>query len=393
MVTKVTIEAFKSIERVEVELALVNVFVGANGSGKSNLLESIGVLSAAASGRVDDEALLRRGVRPGLPRLYRCALKGLRHSSMSFSAECEKGSYKVSLLSPMKASGSAWRYQSESWTLGERELVGRSEGTRVGPNPEAGLAALRAVDREAGDPALMLLDLLRNYAIYEPNTPTLRGITPELQPRDPVGLSGGGLPQAIRTLIRTFRQDGRMRASYLHFRELIDWAKATGSIPVSRLNLSPSAATSRLAVKFVDRYMKEGRNVLSGTDASEGALYVLFAAVMALDSRTPKLVAIDNIDHGLNPRLAQALMRRICDAIVDAEIPRQLLLTTHNPQALDGLPLKDDRVRLFTVSRSSTGRTIVRRVIVSDKLIAMSKEGWTLSRMWVMGHLGGVPNV
>ena len=71
---------------------------------------------------------------------------------------------------------------------------------------------------------------------------------------------------------------------------------------------------------------------------------------MSLDSRTPRLVAIDNIDHGLNPRLAQALMRRICDAVVDAEIPRQLLLTTHNPQALDGLPLKDDRVRLFTVS-------------------------------------------
>jgi len=37
-----------------------------------------------------------------------------------------------------------------------------------------------------------------------------------------------------------------------------------------------------LAVKFVDRFMKEGRNVLSGADVSEGALYVLFAAVMAL---------------------------------------------------------------------------------------------------------------
>ncbi len=32
-------------------------------AGKSNLLEALGVLSAAVSGRVDDEALLRRGVR------------------------------------------------------------------------------------------------------------------------------------------------------------------------------------------------------------------------------------------------------------------------------------------------------------------------------------------
>jgi predicted ATPase len=69
MVTKISIESFKSFEKVEVELGLVNVFVGANGSGKSNLLEAVGVLSAAANGRVDDEALMRRGVRPGLPRL------------------------------------------------------------------------------------------------------------------------------------------------------------------------------------------------------------------------------------------------------------------------------------------------------------------------------------
>ena len=46
MITKLTVEFFKTLERVEIELGLVNVFVGANGSGKSNLLEAVGVLSA-----------------------------------------------------------------------------------------------------------------------------------------------------------------------------------------------------------------------------------------------------------------------------------------------------------------------------------------------------------
>jgi len=71
MITKLTVESFKSLESVEVHLGRVNVFIGANGSGKSNLLEALGVLGAAAFGRVDDESLLRRGVRPGLPRLYK----------------------------------------------------------------------------------------------------------------------------------------------------------------------------------------------------------------------------------------------------------------------------------------------------------------------------------
>lgn len=39
---------------------MVNVFVGANGSGKTNLLEAVGVLSAAVDefGPIDDQALL-----------------------------------------------------------------------------------------------------------------------------------------------------------------------------------------------------------------------------------------------------------------------------------------------------------------------------------------------
>jgi hypothetical protein len=261
------------------------------------------------------------------------------------------------------------------------------------PNPEAGLAALKAVDLEEGDPALALLDLLRGYAIYEATTPTLRGIAQELQPREPVGLSGGGLPQAILAMCRAIRNNPEKRRQFRGFRELIDWAKTIGSCPAHKLPLSPSAATSKQVVKFTDRFMTESRNVLSGSDASEGALYLLFAAIMTLDERAPKLLAIDNFDHGLNPRLAKALIRQVCDAVVSANTPQQLLLTSHSPQVLDGLPLQDDRVRLFTVSRTTTGRTIIRRIVVNDKLLAMAKDGWTLSRLWVMGHLGGVPNV
>ena len=73
MLKSLSVRTFKSLADVTVELGLVNVFVGANGSGKSNLLEALGVLSAAADGRVDDQTLLARGVRPGVPRLYKSA--------------------------------------------------------------------------------------------------------------------------------------------------------------------------------------------------------------------------------------------------------------------------------------------------------------------------------
>ena len=139
--------------------------------------------------------------------------------------------------------------------------------------------------------------------------------------------------------------------------------------------------------------MRDGRNVLSGYDASEGALYVLFLAVISGHAKSPRLCAVDNADHGLNPRLARSLMEHVCKWYLEAEEPRQILLTTHNPLVLDGLPLQDDHVRLFTVSRTNSGRTSVRRVVVDDGMLKKAENGWTLSRLWVMGHLGGVPDV
>lgn len=174
---------------------------------------------------------------------------------------------------------------------------------------------------------------------------------------------------------------------------MIDWARGIGFAPSAHMPLSPSAAASKWVVRFRDRYMAEKRNVLSGYDASEGALYVLFVAVLAIHEQSPEFFALDNADHGLNPRLARRMMECLCNWILNAPKPRQVMLTTHNPLVLDGLPIQDDRVRLFTVDRNNTGRTIVTRLQLNDKLIAKAKEGWTLSRLWVMGHLGGVPNV
>ena len=50
-IRKVDIRGFKSIYSTTIELGRVNCFIGANGVGKSNLLEALGVLGAAANGR------------------------------------------------------------------------------------------------------------------------------------------------------------------------------------------------------------------------------------------------------------------------------------------------------------------------------------------------------
>ncbi len=396
MLDTLSVRTFKSLEDVTVDLGLVNVFIGANGSGKTNLLEALGVLSAAADGKVDASFLLARGVRPGVPAMYKSAFppkngeKAPPHLFLGASGGSAK--YQVSLQNPLKQPAPSWRYKTERWEDDDnRGLVERSRRMPAGTNPERGLAALKAVEVTEGA-ALELLRLLQGYAIYSPTTSVLRGVSPEPQQRQPVGLSGGNLPGAISELLKQRRQDDHSRIICDDVLNLIDWAddvivNTSGTRP-----LSPTAKDSKTIIRFRDRFMRTDRDILSAYDVSEGVLYVLFLAVISGHAACPALCAVDNADHGLNPRLVRALMEKLCQWYLDADTPRQILLTTHNPLVLDGLQLQDDRVRLFTVSRTSSGRTSVRRVKIDDGLLQRAKDGWSLSRLWVMGHLGGVPS-
>jgi len=396
MLKNLSVKTFKSLADVTVDLGLVNVFVGANGSGKSNLLEALGVLSAAADGKVDDQSLLARGVRPGVPRLYKSAFPAKSDTKIPphifFGAQAPAAKYRVTLHNPLNDPAPAWRFKTEYWEDDSGSLVGRSSATKKTTNPERGLAALRAAEVTHGD-ALDLLKLLQGYTIFCPSTPVLRGVGPESQPRKPVGLSGGNLPRAVLELLKQNRQNTHSQRICRETLEMIDWAASFGAGPASGVALSPAAASSNTVIRFRDRFMQGDRNLLSGYDASEGALYALFVAVIAGHEESPSLCAVDNADHGLNPRLARSLIKHLCAWYLDADQSRQILLTTHNPLVLDGLPLQDDRIRLFTVARTSSGRTAVRRVEVNSDLLKKAEQGWSLSRLWVMGHLGGVPDV
>jgi predicted ATPase len=387
MLNKIKVEAFKSLQDVEIELGRVNVFIGANGSGKSNLLEAIGVLGAAANGRVDDEALLRRGVRPGLPALYKSSFKGSRQpSEIRFTAANDGASFSVGLFNPLEKPEPAWRIKTELLKEGETKLVGRSQRLKLRLDPTAGYTALKAVEIPEESSPGRLLKELRQYAIYSPDTATLRGLDIDPQSREPVGLSGGRLAEAVRDIFVHSKKPELFKSVL----ELIDWANGLGDTGPGSVPVSKNIPQPTRILRFRDRFMADGRNYLSGYDASEGALYVLFMTVLVHHHESPSVLAVDNFDHALNPRLAKALTRKLCEWTIDRQ-DRQLLLTSHNPLVLDGLPLRNNEVRLFTVERSNRGKTVVSRVQVSETLLKNAEEGIPLSQQWVMGTFGGIP--
>ncbi|HSN97846.1 MAG TPA: ATP-binding protein [Candidatus Nanopelagicales bacterium] len=400
----VSINGFKSIWSQQIALGRLNVFIGANGSGKTALLEAIGVLGAAASGRVDDVELLRRGVRPGVPKLFKSAFEGRIPRVIKLSGVSRRGArYDVTLDNPQDSAATPWRFSTEALHVGETKIVTRSprggnrweEGKKfpIKPaDPYRGIApVLQAMDFVPGH-GTGLLKRLSEFVIYDPQTAVLRGTMADTLPLDPLGLQGGRLAEAVGQLLRPEEGTlGGMPLSDLF--ALIDWASEIGvSVPTPDL-LSPSIPAVTEILRFTDRYLRRDRNRLSAYDASEGALYVLFALTLLLHPRTPLIFAVENIDHALHPRLARALVRTLGEQRRPPSISKQILLTTHNPLVLDGLDLADDEIRLFTVDRTVSGHTVVHRVEYTEALSKAQAQGVTLSQMWTRGLLGAVPNL
>jgi energy-coupling factor transporter ATP-binding protein EcfA2 len=392
VIRSISIEGFKSIASQTIELGRVNCFIGANGVGKSNVLEAIGLLGAAANGRVDDEALMRRGVRPGLPRLYKTAFadRDIRPHITLEAVDFGGALYRISLLNPLN-DADAWRFKTEKLYDGSTDIV--SVGVRTDKSnldKTASLAALKVVELATDNPGAELLRLLQSYAIYCPNTPTLRGTVQDPQSRRPVGLAGGQLAEGFDQLQNWLKvsEDEDHLDSVL---ELIDWVGDVSTTEAASMLLSPSVARGQRVLQFTDRFMRAGDNTLSAYDASEGALYVIFAAMLCLSPQSPKLLAVDNLDQALNPRLLTSLTKRLIGWLRANDAERQLLFTAHNPAVLDGLDL-DDEVRLFAVERNSGGHTSIRRVVLTEGQRELNKQ-YPLSRLWMMGVLGAIPNV
>ena len=75
MIRKVRVENYKSIPNLALDLGRVTVLIGANGSGKSNILEAIALASAAAQNKLDNEFLISRGIRVTETRFMRLGVR------------------------------------------------------------------------------------------------------------------------------------------------------------------------------------------------------------------------------------------------------------------------------------------------------------------------------
>jgi energy-coupling factor transporter ATP-binding protein EcfA2 len=398
MIRKIRIENYKSIPNLALDLGRLTVLIGANGSGKSNILEAIALASAAAQDKLDNEFLIARGIRVTETRFMRSAFDKLptpreatqvsfqdddeptinsiatSNRTIKISAEGDdKIAFDCELFADEVASYPKWMQLPSIRT---KELVATLKAENLPPGTQLTPEILervltQTVERLRSRPA----GTIPGFLVYAPENSSLRTFQAEGQIL-PLGIKGEGLFAHLKGL-----DTAKHRERLEKIREklkLIDWFE-TFVVPN---DLSPGERI----IKIQDRYLSDG-TLFDQRSANEGFLFLLFYVTLFISPETPAFFSIDNVDSSLNPKLCGALLQQFVKLAHDYD--KQVILTTHNPAVLDGLDLHDDEQRLLVVDRDKDGHTRVRRV--DPPKTGAGQLPVSLSEAFMRGYIGGLP--
>jgi predicted ATPase len=376
MIEKITIENYKSVQQLELELGRVTVLIGANGSGKSNILEAIAFSSAAANYKLDNEFLTSRGIRvTDNPEFMRSAFDKAnvtKEIKISIQGQAEN-TYRVKLQKKNDEPYSSWidKGDTDSYEF-FKQFVDNHQ--TIDKNINKTQLTQRIYER-------FLIDIsetikLVEFLIYAPENSSLRTFKEERHIQ-PLGINGEGLFKLLKVLSSP-KNKSRL-AEVKDKLKLIDWF---GDFDVAK-NLAPYER--RIQIK--DKYLDKKLAYFDQNSSNEGFLFLLFYLCLFVSSDTPSFFAIDNIEASLNPKLCSQLMIEL--TALAKKYKKQVIFTTHSPAILDGLNLNDANQKLYVVSRNNTGQTKVKRVN-KPKLIE-GQEPVKLSEAFLRGYLGGLP--
>jgi len=361
MIEKIHIQNFKSIYDLELEVGRVNLFIGENGSGKSNLLEALVFVSASESNMLANEFLVSRGLRVPEPELMRSAFyEEDRDKDITIQID-----YKEDISDTYYLSHDNQPYSNWVFTTNLIQLITDYENYS---NEEE-------YNNYYGYMRLKNIINFKNFIIYSPENTALRVFQKEGQIQ-PLGINGEGLLKLLK-VINNY-EDKSYINTIIESLQLFNWFEDI-TIPSDI-----SSMEDKVIIK--DKYLYRE---FTQRSANEGFLFILFYITLIVAKETPKAFAIDNIDASLNPKLCTKLMTLLTD--LAKKYDKQIFLTTHNPAILDGINLNDKEQKLFVVSRNKKGHTRMKEITVENKPKSSTDEALKLSEAFLRGYLGGLP--
>ena len=414
MIDRISIENFKSLRRVDLKLGRMNLFIGANASGKSNFLDALRVLQGIGNGFTISEIL------DGKPKSATNATwEGVRGGSGYVSFSRIEGNEEVSFdVRGRWDSPIPWEQTSfqETWPIWALEISFRPTGGKI--TRECFSLEGQTIYRFSPETDS---DQFANYQYQSGNSRTSRSF--EIDNRRPAleqfaSLYRGDLfkdcprehPHLAAGTGRTLANMQRLDPAFTHLRNYSDApsARRMGDRGENFAALVQSIFEDKKAKEVYLSWLQELRpeeidnvGVLHGAVGeplfmlrengrdfpaqvlSDGTLRFAALAAALFQPDMPDLLMMEEVENGIHASRLRLLLELLRGQAEEAGT--QIVATTHSATVLDWLSEEDYKTTFFCKRDEETGESRIRAladvphfldVVKKTPASELFAEGW-----------------
>jgi predicted ATPase len=358
---------YRSLQRIRIPVADLDVFVGANGAGKTNLYRAMELMRAAAANTLGSDL-----AREGLADAFWAGERRRGPAQIKFSAvlseqgaQSRRGTYtyEIAVGFPPKAPGAKTAsgafeaepdIKDESLTFSSGQRITRlfeRKGRRLMARDEAGrptdveidLLGSETVLGRLEDPSRYpALDLVRRILLGWRFYHDLRTDAASAMRRSCIAVASPTLSSDGSNLAAVFATLAYIKEDTVDLDLAIDRA-----FPGARLVVAQEGNLASFGMIFPDF---PGRT-FSASELSDGTLRFLALAGALLGYRLPPFLAFNEPESSLHPDLLEPL----ADLLVQASRRAQVWLVTHSERLAAAVAATGDgRVRVVCKSGGAT---------------------------------------
>jgi predicted ATPase len=366
-IDRIEIEGFTSIVDATVELGRLNVLVGANGAGKSNLVRALELL-----GRIVAEDLRVYVARSGGSTLLLSA--AARRREIRLAVIGRSGADEVGYDAILEAAPDDSLFFADEQIATQSSRVASLKRSSVGGgHRESRIHVLAEMVEERSGRARAVVDLLRGCRVFH------------FHDTSPSAAVKGPAPTADNLALRP--DAGNLAAVLLHLSEsdrpadAAAYRRIVGAVrqvaPFFRDFVLRSETKDQVRLRWRER---DSDAVFSAHQMSDGTLRFVCLAALLLQPDLPALVVLDEPELGLHPYAIVEL----AGLLRQASERSQVVIATQSVTLMNQFELAD----LIVVERGDSGSTFVRPD--PARLEAWLQE-YSLGELWEKNLLGGRP--
>ena len=379
--SRLQVSGFRRLRALDLPMAPLNVMIGANGVGKSSVLEVLDLLAASAEGSLESTVSQAGGIfslvtQDGCTDRIHLAVEmpvedqQPLHYDLEIVPEGLGFTVRRELLTQQQAESAAQPFKFidvrganvHYHDPGAKQLL---RPTWDYKRSETALSQVPKMYRTPEGFRTLLEDSTQIYHALDVSTRSPVRVPQSLQPAPTPGSDGEDLLSCLYSMRETERD---------RF-EAVENALRVAFPTFERIDL-PLVAAGSVTLAWKDRNFPKP---FYPHQLSEGTLRFLWLATLLQSPGLPKVTLIDEPEVSLHPEMLSLLV----ELMREASSRTQLVVATHSDRLVRFLRPEE----VVVCDLDEDGGMAVRRA--SDLNLAAWLEEYTLDQIWGMGRLGG----